>query len=49
MGKYLLKNLEFMLDMPHVNDVRGMGLMVGIEFDESCSEYVKDVLKITYL
>ncbi len=41
MGKYLLKNLEFRLDMPHVNDVRGMGLMVGIEFDESCSEYVK--------
>lgn len=41
MGEYLLKKLEFMLDMPNVKDLRGLGLMVGIEFDGLCSDFVK--------
>jgi Ornithine/acetylornithine aminotransferase len=41
MGDYLLNKLEFMSDMPHVKDIRGIGLMVGIEFDDLCSDFVK--------
>ena len=41
MGDYLLKRLEFMLDKPNVKNIRGIGLMVGIEFDDLCSDFVK--------
>lgn len=41
MGEYLLKKLEFIVDMPNVKDLRGLGLMVGIEFDDLCGDFVK--------
>ncbi len=41
MGEYLIKNLEFMLDLQNVKDIRGIGLMVGIEFEDLCSDFVK--------
>jgi acetylornithine/N-succinyldiaminopimelate aminotransferase len=41
MGEYLIKKLEFMLDLPNVKDLRGIGLMAGIEFEDLCSDYVK--------
>jgi acetylornithine/succinyldiaminopimelate/putrescine aminotransferase len=30
-----------MLDLPNVKDLRGIGLMAGIEFEDLCSDYVK--------
>jgi len=41
MGDYLLKKIEFMLDKPNVKDLRGIGLMVGIVFEDLCSDFVK--------
>ena len=41
MGDYLLKKLGFILDIPGTKDLRGIGLMVGIEFDSLCSDFVK--------
>ena len=34
MGKYFMKKLE---DLPHVKEVRGQGLLVGVEFDDEIS------------
>jgi len=42
MGKYLLKELAFMKEYPKVKDIRGIGLMVGIEFEDLCSDFVKN-------
>ena len=42
MGKYLLKELSFMKNYPNVKDIRGIGLMIGIEFEDLCSDFVKN-------
>ena len=34
MGAYFMKKLE---ELPHVKEVRGQGLLVGVEFDDSIS------------
>ena len=35
MGDYFMKKLAS--ELPHVKEVRGMGLLVGVEFDDSIS------------
>jgi acetylornithine/N-succinyldiaminopimelate aminotransferase len=41
MGKYLISELAFMRDLPYTKDIRGLGLMVGIEFEQLCGNFVK--------
>ncbi|OIO64835.1 hypothetical protein AUJ68_04755 [Candidatus Woesearchaeota archaeon CG1_02_57_44] len=42
MGDYLMRKL---VSMPHVKDVRGQGLLIGIEFGQDAKPLVKQLLK----
>ena len=40
-GAYLVDQLRAKLDHPGVRDLRGLGLLIGIELDRPCAELVK--------
>jgi acetylornithine aminotransferase len=44
-GEFVREELRVRLgDVPHVRDVRGKGLMIGVELDRSCGELVREGL-----
>jgi acetylornithine/N-succinyldiaminopimelate aminotransferase len=45
-GDFMRKNFQEQLgDLDHVTQIRGQGLMIGIEFTKPCGELVKTALK----
>lgn len=45
MGSYLLKQLQLAFEsLDYITDIRGQGLIVGIEFDRPCGDLVKMAL-----
>lgn len=42
MGEYIIQQLN---NLPHVKEIRGMGLMIGIELDQTCAPIRSQLLK----
>lgn len=42
MGEYIIQQVK---NLPHVKEIRGMGLMIGIELDQTCAPIRSQLLK----